>query len=394
MNILEIEKKACTGCMACSSVCPVHCIMSRYDPEGFAYPVIDEVKCIDCSKCVKTCPYDNKTELFATRTTYAVQAKDWDNLKNSASGGIAFELCRQAILDGGVAYGAIYDESLRVHHARAETIQQLQAQQGSKYVQSDFSSIYSQVKEDCIKGRGVVVVGTPCQIAGLRNFLNHDYTNLLLVDLICHGVPSQKLFDKYLGWKSKQLRVDRINDYRFRDKAKGWGTTFKVIADNKIQYGGAMEEPYYADFEFARSYRESCYQCQYACPERTGDITVGDYWNFFKFHPKSLVDTTKGVSCVLVNTQRGEDALNGTSSRLQIILSTVEKVNACNSSLTGPAHKPDIREQFYRHIDAEGFDWSQKRIKKTRAYYKSWIVRHVPKSVKKALKKMKGRMKK
>lgn len=394
MNISKIEKNSCTGCMACLNSCPAHCIKIEHNKEGFAYPVVDEQKCIGCSKCVKTCPADRKPDLFSARKAYAVQAKDWSDLKKSASGGIAFELCRQTILDGGVAYGAIYDESLRVHHARAETIQQLQAQQGSKYVQSDFSSIYSQVKEDCIKGRKVVVVGTPCQIAGLRNFLNHDYANLLLVDLICHGVPSQKLFDEYLGWKAKRLRVDKINDYRFRDKAKGWGTTFKVAAGNKVRYGGAMEEPYYADFEFARSYRESCYQCQYACPERTGDITVGDYWNFSIFHPEAQLDTTKGVSCVLANTERGEAALNKVSARLNVISSTVEKVIACNSSLTEPAHKPDIRAQFYQHIEDEGFDWSRKRIRKTKTYYKSWIVRHVPKSVKKGLKTMKRRMRK
>lgn len=394
MNISKIEKNSCTGCMACLNSCPAQCIKMECNEEGFAYPVVDEQKCIDCSKCVKTCPADHKHGLFSAKAAYAVQAKDWDDLKNSASGGIAFELCRQAILDGGVAYGAVYDESLRVHHAKAETIQQLQAQQGSKYVQSDFSSVYAQVKEDCIKERNVVVVGTPCQIAGLRNFLNHDYANLLLVDLICHGVPSQKLFDKYLDWKAKQLRVDKINDYCFRDKAKGGGTNFKAVAGNKVCYGGAMEEPYYADFEFARSYRESCYQCKYACPERTGDITVGDYWNFYKFHPDAQFDTTKGVSCVLVNTQRGETALNGATSRLQIVPSTIEKVIACNSNLTEPAHKPDIRVQFYRHIDAEGFEWSRKRIRKTKTYYKSWIIRHVPKSVKKWLKKMKGRISK
>lgn len=392
MNVKKIKNYDCTGCMTCINVCPIQCIVVEYDKEGFAIPAVDEERCIDCSKCISYCPAEKKVEKWSVKEVYAAQTKEWNHLKDSASGGIAYELCGKAILNKGVAYGAVYDDNLHVCHSRAETVQQLQAQQGSKYVQSDFSTIFTQVEADCKNEREVVVVGTPCQLAGLRNYLNVDYDNLLLIDLICHGVPSQKLFDEYLKWKAKKLRVDKIIDYRFRDKTSGWGTNFKVVSDTKIQFGSAMEEPYYADFELAYSYRESCYKCQYACPERVGDITIGDYWGVLKFHPEASINTTKGVSCILVNTDKGFSAINGLSDCLNIIPSTIDKVIVSNSSLKTPARKPEIRKEYYMCIASENFDWSKKRLMKSKYYYKSWIRRHIPKLVKQTMKQVQRRL--
>ena len=392
MNISQVKKDDCTGCMICMNVCPVHCIKEGYDKEGFIVPSIDKEKCIDCSKCIEYCPVKNKVEKRSAKEVYAVQAKDWNHLKDSASGGIAYELCRKAILNNGVAYGAAFNKNLKVYHVKAETVQQLQAQQGSKYVQSDFAAILTQVEVDCKKGREVVVVGTPCQIAGLRNYLNCDYTNLLLVDLICHGVPSPKLFNEYLKWKAKKLQSNRIIDYKFRDKTKGWGTNFKVISDTKTKFGSAMEEPYYADFVLAYSYRESCYKCEYACQERVGDITVGDYWSFSKLYPDVSINTTKGISCVLVNTDKGISTINQISDCLEIIPSTIDKVIASNSNLRTPANRPAIRNQYYMCVNSNSFDWSKKRLMKSKYYYKSWVMRHIPKVIKQILKQIRRRI--
>lgn len=388
MNINGSSSVKCTGCMACLNVCPVHCIKIGTDKEGFSVPKVDEKACLGCSLCVQSCPAEVLVKKRSPQAAYAAQAKDWSSLRNSASGGLAFQLCQEAILDGGCAYGAAYMDDLLVRHVRAEEVEQLTAQQGSKYVQSDFSPIYPQVKADCVAGKKVVVVGTPCQLAGLRNYLKEDYDNLLLVDLICHGVPSPKLFAEYLSWKAKKMKAEKLDNYQFRDKSWGWGTNFKAAAGGAVQLGAAMEEPYYSDFVLAYSYRESCYQCQYACPERIGDITVGDYWGFSKFHPEYDMETEKGVSCVLVNTKKGQAALDRVADSIYLLSSTVEKVLASNSSLNIPAQKPEIRAQYYSRIEADGFGWSARRLRKNKAFYKSWIMRHVPRGLKRLMKRI------
>ena len=373
MNIIDIKKDDCTGCMMCLNMCPTNCITISYDMEGFACPTVDSGGCIGCEICIANCPVLHCSVKYEPKEAYAVQAKDWRNLKNSASGGIAYILCENAITNGGTAYGAAYDDNLRVIHIRAENQQQLLSQQGSKYVQSDFSNIYNQVLWDCKSGKQTIVIGTPCQISGLRNFLKKDFDNLLLVDLICHGVPSPRLFVKYLRWKASTLRVPRLLDYRFRDKSRGWGTNYIAVGNNRIKCGAAMEEPYYADFKLGYSFRESCYRCQYACNERMGDITIGDFWGIENYHPEIDCDITKGVSCILLNTSRGLNALDSIKDKLLCSPSTVRKVIACNTSLTRPANRPPIRDNYYAMIDREGFEWSKKRIKKSKYNYLSWV---------------------
>lgn len=380
------------GCMLCVNICPVNCIKIKYDTEGFAVPYVEKEKCIECSKCINMCV--SKVPAYYPKTAYAVQSTEWKYLKDSASGGIAFEICKKTIQNGGVAYGAVYDKNFYVYHERATTIEQLKRQQGSKYVQSDISLIYKSVENDSKKGIPVTVVGTPCQIASLKKYLKYEYPNLLLIDLICHGVPSPNIFVKYLEWKRNKIKANRVIDYKFRDKKSGWGTNFKVVFDKKEIYGAALEEPYYADFIFAYSYRESCYKCQYARQERVGDITIGDYWGISDYHPEIDFDITKGVSCVLVNTDKGEKEISALSTTMKIFPSAVENVIACNSNLRQPANRPEIRNEYYGHIDENGFDWSKKKIIKSAYFYKSWIKRHIPQKIKGYLKVIYRRLKK
>ncbi len=385
-NINDVSKKECTGCMCCQNVCPKNCIKKVTDEEGFVFPQIDTNKCIGCSLCLKKCQIFSEPERNTPIRTLAIQIKDENSLKNSASGGVAYEICKSAILAGGVAYGAVFNENFEVFHERAASCKDLIKQQGSKYVQSDISRIYKPLKKDCESGIMVVVVGTPCQIAAIKKYLNKDYENLLLIDLICHGVPNQNLFSSYLEYKKMKMNDGKIKDYQFRCKNRGWGTTYKIKTENKQQLGNAMQETYYSDFVEALNYRESCYNCHYATIERIGDITIGDFWGINK--KKNInFDYTKGVSCVLINNSKGQKFIDTILSKCFFVETSLDEIKKENSNLVAPAKRPKIRNEYYIKINKEGINFSKKLLFKKKSYYKSLLKEMVPSSVKKIIKR-------
>ncbi len=386
-NISKVKKNECTGCMCCENVCPKKCITKEIDEEGFVFPKVDEQQCVNCSLCLKKCQAVANVEKTSIQKAYALQIKDTKSLKDSASGGIAYEISKYIITNGGVSYGAIFDDDFNVVHQRADSIKLLKKQQGSKYVQSDISEVYISLKADCESGKKVVFIGTPCQVAAIKKFLNKDYNNLLLVDLICHGVPSQSLFHKYLEYKKEKIKDGDIIDYQFRNKDNGWGTNYKIKTKNKIKKGTAMEEVYYSDFEEGFNYRESCYNCTYAINDRVGDITIGDYWGIDEHQVKDIFDYTKGVSCVLVNSLKGEKFLENILLNCNYIETKIEDIIKNNSNLREPAKRPSIRDEYYKSIDKIGMKFSKKLLLKKKSYYKSIIIGLIPKKIKKIIKR-------
>ena len=194
---IEIKKKVdCTGCRACEQICPVKCITMKEDKEGFIFPYVDEEKCINCGLCKKKCPQINYKLEKRDSKVYAVKTKEKSISQNSTSAGIAYILGKYIIQNNGCVFGCTYNDVLEPIQIMVENEKDLEKLRGSKYVFSNTMHTYTQVKDVLEQQKKVLYVGTPCQIAGLKSFLGRDYEELLLVDIVCHGVPSAKIFKK------------------------------------------------------------------------------------------------------------------------------------------------------------------------------------------------------
>ena len=208
------DKSMCCGCSACAGVCPVQCITMTADSEGFKYPIADPNICVSCGKCEQVCPMTS-VETASEKKAYAVRVTQYE--QDSSSGGVFSALAEKVLCEGGVVFGAAFDDGLRLQHIKVDDSSMLGHLRGSKYVQSDVGDIYRQVKDELSEGRKVLFSGTPCQVAGLHNFLGKDYPELFTVDLACHGVPSPKVWDRYVREKG-----DGLLGVKFRDKSDGW----------------------------------------------------------------------------------------------------------------------------------------------------------------------------
>ena len=386
LNNIKVLGKACCGCRSCEQVCPKKCIKFEYDNEGFLYPVIDESTCVDCGLCTKHCPLLADIRRGENPEVYAAKYNDRETTFKSTSGGIFMPLAKKVIENGGVVFGCAYDENLVARHIAVEDIKELYRLQSSKYVQSELSDTYSKVKAELLKGRKVLFSGTGCQTAGLRAFLKKDYENLLLVDIVCHGVPSPKLFENYIAWMGKKLG-GKLDEYNFRSKEKrGWDLYYKASTGKKSKSDYGFFDPYYNAFLNCKTYRESCYECKFANAQRTGDITLADFWGIQKFHPEFF--DTNGVSLILINTENGRKAFEEISDCVTYITSDLEKAVVMNKNLSAPSHRPDCRDTIY-----EGFDKDFDTYVKTKLSYKvdpkMKIKKMIPMGLKNALKKLK-----
>lgn len=302
----------CTGCGACSNICPTNCIkiIENEKSGGFLEPDINYDKCIQCNSCIKICPINNSplTKLY-TKKAYACINKNSDIRINSTSGGIFFLLADYIIKNNGIVFGAIYDNEMKVIHSHTNNINDIYKFMGSKYVQSFTGNCYRKCKEYLDAGMPVLFTGTPCQIGGLKKFLRKDYSNLICQDLICHGVPSCTLWKKYLNHIEKKYNNKVIN-YIFRSKYKGWNKPgIEIIfADGKHKYSFLDKETYSKFFLNYSSLRESCYNCQFRGDNRVSDITLGDFWGIENVLPDKY--DNKGTSIVIINTDKGFDIFN------------------------------------------------------------------------------------
>lgn len=306
----------CTQCYACASVCPKNCIRLVEEKDGFSVPVIDTNQCVECGACVKSC---HQLSVFCREPqnplrTYAAWSLK-DNVRRKSSSGGVFSVLAERILEaGGLVFGAVMDNQLQVCHQKAETVQEMALMRGSKYLQSNIEGVYKHIKKGLIAGRKVMMVGTPCQIAGLYAFLKHDYDNLITCDLVCHGVPSQKAFDIYCNRIG--VRKEGVVEVGFR-YTKGWGlqmTTRKhqaeaANADYEWKNISPQNSYYLRAFNKGLMFNEACYTCKYARPERIGDFTLADFWGIGQAKPFDH-PTKKGVSLLLVNNDKAADFLS------------------------------------------------------------------------------------
>lgn len=301
-NISVIQKQECSGCGACAQVCPRSCIQMKPDEEGFLYPNLDSEACILCGKCVRVCPVKNVNTHAALESCAAVNQNN-EMLKKSSSGAI-FPLLAQAwIREGGYVCAAEMMEDLSVKHTVTNTLDGLRRMQGSKYVQSDAAGVYGEVKDLLDAGKKVMFVGTPCQVSAVRNLFSRNLEQMLLVDLICHGVPSQEFFRRHVN----RTYPNRIGQVSFRDKPPYEASCFRLTVKSgaSVRHIQPNRDAYYNLFLKSASYRESCYDCRYAQAERVGDITIGDC-NSGKMY--SGFPYGSSISVVILSTEIGKNS--------------------------------------------------------------------------------------
>lgn len=347
-----------------------------------------------------------KASIAPEISLHAAASKNSVLLRKSASGG-AFAVIAEAVLKNeGIVYGAalpMENGILEPKHIRVDSLDKLILLQGSKYVQSEIGDTYSQAKQDLMQGKTVLFSGTPCQIAGLKKYLKKDYNNLLTIDIICHGVPSKRLFQDFIEFHGKKLG-GKITEFYFRDKTKGQGMITrsvyqsegekqkeKVISGNLISYFNLFLKSYI--------YRENCYSCPFASKERVGDLTVGDFWGFHEEYPsydeKQGLSNGKGISCVLVNTDKGNNVLEQCEDQFVLMTSDFEKVARHNDQLHSPSKYSPKREQILELYQKEGYEAVDRYFHKN---YKKDILKYtvsgmLPKGLKRNIKKMAGKIK-
>jgi len=311
------------------------------DNYGFVFPAVDSEKCIHCNRCLKSCHMARSDMLKQQSPQEAYGAYDCDlaSLRKSASGGVASTLCREVIDQGGIAYGCTANREY-VTHNRLTTISALDRARGSKYVQSDMSRVYKMLSVDLKSDVPIVFVGTPCQCAAVR-LLFGNYGNLLLVDLVCEGVPSCKMYADFLN-DLEEVQGQSVTDFRFRDKCGGWSTKNAVVLgkDGKPLEAEPHSYYYYYYYLFAQAFilRDSCYCCPYASINRVGDITVGDLWGAETMGlGYSLKELRGGISCLMVNSPKGITALEKVSGKLDLRSCSVKAIACSNSCLIHPS---------------------------------------------------------
>lgn len=301
MNSNEICKKhyLCTGCEACVNICPKDAISMKTDWKGFLYPSIDQKKCIDCKLCQHKCPINVTSSVpfkFGTARVYIDKKKEY--LLQASSGGAFGTMARYVLSQKGTVFGCSMDDDYQVNYIGINKLEDLNLLHGSKYVQSYVGQIYREVKKTLQNNRLALFCGCPCQVAGLKQYLHKDYENLITMDLICHGVPSQPYFQSYVKDLLRRKKGMGIKSFRFRYKMDTKHTS-------SVYTGYINQDFYMTYFLWGKGYRSSCYYCRFAGESRQGDFTIGDFGNNKTVHLP--IDDSLGSSLILFNTQKAKE---------------------------------------------------------------------------------------
>ena len=356
INISDPSK--CCGCSACVAVCPHDAISMQPDKLGFPYPTINAEKCVDCGLCDAVCsfvpdvdahedvPKDVRVDVIAARHN------DGEILAQSQSGGAFSAMAVKVLRDGGVVYGAAFDQSHLVHHVRVDSIDAMASLRGSKYVQSDLTDIFRQVKADLKTGIKVLFSGTPCQVAGLRSYIPENlHKELLLVDFVCHGVPSPAIWKDYLSYMSRRGTIQRAC---FRDKqVGGWkkhAETF-TYADGTTKVADTFRVLFYKNIML----RHSCAVCPYNVMNHKSDVTIADFWGVDEVLPE--MDGMQGTSMIVCNSEKGREVVESVSGDLTTASAVLDYdfMSRRNPNLVRPATIYKDRNIFEEEYAGKGF---------------------------------------
>ncbi len=381
--------KECCGCTACEAICNQRAIVMTPDSMGFKYPKVDMSKCVECGMCERVCSFNDHyatPDNFSSPVPYGVRMKEIQEVMKSRSGG-AFVAFSDFILDkGGVIYGAGFKDHFVVAHKRAASGEERDEFRGSKYVQSDLTGIFRQVREDLKNGLWVLFSGTPCQVSGLKSFLPEKLQErLVAVDMVCHGVPSPNIWKDFLSYIEDKTKKTVVG-VNFRDKQRfGWK------AHKESLYLANTPQPVssstYAGLFFKNiMLRPSCGECHYCNLRRTGDLTLADFWGWEKTG-SHINDDDKGLSLVLVNTQKGKDVFNTVKNQFEVIEPRLE--DCLQTHLRVPASLNPMSEKFKADYSEHGFNYVLKKYGNVGLRHKlkaaMRIVKNLPAAIKRKM---------
>lgn len=361
--MIQITNKAdCCGCTACASVCAHHAISMEPDALGFLYPKVDTEKCTNCGLCEKVCAFNSnydKSLNLAQPLAYAARHKDMKEVETSRSGAAFIAISDYVLDNGGVVYGAGYTDHFRVIHKRATTKQERDEFKGSKYVQSDLNHVFLQIKKDLKDGLTVLFSGTPCQTAGLNSFIGKKLReHLILVDIVCHGVPSPYIWKDYITYLEKKHK-DSICQVNFRDKQLyGWTAHHETFKFSNIMREKLIPKSFTYLFYEHIMFRLSCGVCPYTNTRRPSDITIADFWGWEKTDPNINTDD-KGVSLILINTKKGNMIFDSIKSQMITIPAKLE--DCLQPNLQHPSAIHPKRMQFEHDYQQKGFSYIMRK---------------------------------
>lgn len=346
----------CSGCTACAAACPVQCIDMIADHDGFLFPRVRSEACIHCGKCTRTCPVLNsETPEAQLPAAFSARNRDTERRRESSSGGVFSALAEDVIARNGVVFGAAVADDLRIRHIAVDNTADLARLRGSKYVSSDLGSTFSRVRELLRSGRPVLFSGTPCQVEGLLAFLGRPYDDLVTVDLVCHGVPSPKVWEAYLKERTRRAGAS-VSSVSFRSKDIGWKNfSMKLGFDDGSVYSAPMrEDPYLHAFLDNLCLRPSCHDCAFKSANRKSDLSLADFWGIQRVDPAE--DDDLGTSLVFVHSQKGRELLRRLPDRIALKEADARTAIAHNCAMVKSVPAHHFRQYFFHMLGKTPFD--------------------------------------
>ena len=384
LDILPFDK--CCGCGACICACPTQALSFSQDDFGFIRPQIDNAKCVGCEKCIRTCPQYNDIESSRPKHVFAALNKNDSVVVNSSSGGIFYALAESVISEGGCVFGATLNECFKVKHICVDRIEDIPLLQKSKYVQSYIGDCYKQALQKLKEGKKILFSGTPCQIAAMKTIAGGKYAGtLFLVDVVCHGIPSQTFWNDYVATLSKKIGLLKEYIFCYKRKARNGMNKYTSFTGKRCKkiIKNWPQDSYNYFFMKAINYQEACYFCKFAKPQRVSDLTICDYWRWESYHTNDF-PSCSSLSGICVNSDEGQMILDKIADKLTLAESSFDNLAAHNGCLLRPTPKPEGREKFLQEWKSKGYDFIEKNFEKKNRLQilKNRLQMYVPETIK------------